>query len=239
MALRTSTVVLVVLAMTGCKPSGPKLDPESGYAKLRPGIVKAATEFPADPDALARCSPGLGRVVLLTLGNVAPALKVPLGKSQRGLDVRTYADEHLEHLERNEFDDYNYGSFRDASRFAVFSTVASTVPQAKDCERVENPNQALLQHLNCKLTPGLFDGSLVVFEPTGRPTCAVRVKVEGPAWVSGSYGVASDMSGYVHEVLRALFDVEGAEGTWLAKLPPGRQYTVTVEGVVLREPVER
>lgn len=229
-----------LLGLAGCKKPVPQLDPASSYGKLRPGIVKAVTDFPVDPGTLKRCAPGLGRVALMTLRNASAALQIPLAKPQPGFtseNVRTYGDGHMEALERKDFSEYNFNSFNQATRFALFSTAAATTPLMTDCERVPNPNQNQLQQSNCKLTPGSLEGSLVVFEATGLPACAVRVKVEGPARVAGSYGVIGDMSNSVHEVLRSLFDGKSAAGgPWLATLPPGGQYTVSIEGAVVREP---
>lgn len=242
--MRSGTWAAVAMGMlglvgaVGCKKPVPELDPKSGYAKLRPGLLKAVTGFPADPEKLPRCAPHVGHVVLLTLREAAAGLTIPLAKPQPRFttqNVRTYADEHLVALEQKDFAAYNYGSFEGATRFAIFSVVAATAPTMTECVKVPNLNLNQPTDLACKLTRGSIDGSLVVFEPTGAPTCAVRLQVEGPYGVAGSTGVLGDLCQYIHEVLRSMLEGE----TWLAKVAPGGKYAVTIDGAVVRAAPER
>ena len=239
--MRTGTWVAVamgILGLAGCKKPVPELDPKSGYAKLRPALVKAVTEFPADTEKLRRCAPHIGRVVLLTLREAATGLNIPLTRPQPRFttqNVRTSADQHLSALEQKDFADYNYGSFEGATRFAIFSVGAATTPTMTECVKVPNLNLNQPEDLACKLTRGSIDGSLVVFEPTGAPTCAVRLQVEGPYGVAGSRGVLGDLCQYIHEVLRSMLEGE----TWLAKVAPGGKYAVTIDGAVVRAAPER
>ena len=236
-------LTLGLIGLIGCKSGGgtATLDPNSGYAKLRPAIVKAVTAFPADPGTLPRCAPGLGRVTTVTLRSAAPALKVALARPEPGFrseNFRTYADGHQSALERGDFSKYNFSSFASATRFAVFSTTLATEPLMTNCVKVGNQNDVRYAgRSECRLTPGTVGGDLVVFDATGLPTCAVRLRVDGPVKVAGSLGVLGDMGNHVQQVVEGLFDVQSPSGgRWLAKLRADAAYKVTVEGAVVREP---
>lgn len=237
---------LTTIACGKSAPGGGKaIDPASGYAKLRPGIVKGASEFPSDPSTLARCSPGLTNVVMLTLPEASRALNTPAAKPTAGFGaaLRTHFGEHLAALEGGAVDDLHLSWFENAAHVALFDAVVATAPTMTNCEREPNTDPRYATQSTCTLTPGIVGGNVVVFDPAGRPTCAVKLRIDGPLVVAGSRGVEAETTSFVGQVLTRLFDkrkpTDPPATQFLTKLSREFSYKVTVDDAVVIEPPPR
>jgi hypothetical protein len=183
---------VIVLLSLGCDAGGSTREAPTSrhtdwrttgpFAAKRKALKTAVETFPTNASSLARCKPGQGSV--LTLGyNTARQLYAPNAPSAPKVGVASDIDVasrrfDLEQIEKAAWettpieymDKWSKPPFPWVNAVALFRA-----------ESVKPPESGLCAGSQCEIVLGIVEGDIVVFDDDGKPTCANRLRIEGPS----------------------------------------------------------
>jgi hypothetical protein len=188
----------LAFGLIGCGPggSGSSGAPASSHADWRTtgpfaakrAALKTAVEtFPANVSSVPRCAPG-GQKGIFTLGyNIAQMLYAPKApaapKVGEAVDIDVASYRFL--LESIERATWETAPPQDKERWSKPPLDWVTAVALFRAESVTPPTSALCSNTsagqNCQMIVGVVEGDLVVFDDQGKPTCANRLRIEGPS----------------------------------------------------------
>lgn len=157
------------------------------FAAKRAALETAVETFPANVSSVPRCAPG-GQKGILTLGyNTARLLYAPNApaapKVGDAVDVDVASHRFpLESIERAEWKTappqdkarWSKPPFAWVTAVALFRPESVTPPASAQCWKTDAGQ-------DCQMVVGVVEGDVVVFDDQGKPTCANRLRIEGPS----------------------------------------------------------
>ncbi len=235
-------------AKTDWRTTGP-------FAAKRAALKTAVETFPADPSPVARCRPDQKGVLVLAYNTArrlyAPtAPDAPLVGTGLGLDVGG-KEFFLQSIERAAWETappedqkrWEKPPYEWVTAVALFKPTAVKAPEMAHCR--ETPAGR-----SCQMVPGVVDAELVVFDDSGKPTCANKLRIEGPmAALIKSTGKLEEYQRHGLEgILDAFFyyatESPEKDAPWRFLsvhqfgTSPTKRYTVTIDGAVIQTGTE-